>query len=415
MILSVCLILLLCFCTGTGAATIQYQYDANGNLIQGDGKHFRYNDANKLVEIRLKDENGPVIAEYVYDHSGQRIKKIENGVVTYYVSKHFEKVVRGANPGETKYYFANGQRVARKNSAGSLSYFHADHLGGTNAVTDSAGSLAERTKYYPFGDIREGGNERYTYTGKEKDKASEFYYFEARHYHSGYRHFTQADIIVPSMYDPQNLNRYAYVKNNPLKYIDPHGYSVKEWAKGKYEKGKAWAKDKYDKGKEKYGMAKSHIKEQAAKAKKRYEIAETTCSVAGSMAKSYAKSQHLKRNIRNREQAGKLTHEKGNIYLDEAGREWKKLSMVKNVFHNKPTDTIIHYKVYIRTIGMYQYKINEKYISGNDEIILTPKGENLSTGRYQQTYNFFNLDKNPILHGVFDVTPHFLFGANYEY
>ncbi len=49
MMLSVCLILLLCFYTGTGAATIQYQYDANGNLIQGDGKHFRYNDVYSLV------------------------------------------------------------------------------------------------------------------------------------------------------------------------------------------------------------------------------------------------------------------------------------------------------------------------------------------------------------------------------
>jgi len=51
--------------------SLSYQYDTNGNLISGDGKYYEYNDANQLAKVRHGDQNGPVIAEYVYDHTGQ--------------------------------------------------------------------------------------------------------------------------------------------------------------------------------------------------------------------------------------------------------------------------------------------------------------------------------------------------------
>jgi hypothetical protein len=37
-------------------------------------------------------------------------------------------------------------------------------------------------------------------------------------------HFTQPDDIIQNVYDPQVLNRYAYVRNNPLRYTDPSGH-----------------------------------------------------------------------------------------------------------------------------------------------------------------------------------------------
>ena len=36
--------------------------------------------------------------------------------------------------------------------------------------------------------------------------------------------FLSADTIVPGYTNPQNLNRYSYVTNNPLRYIDPTGH-----------------------------------------------------------------------------------------------------------------------------------------------------------------------------------------------
>jgi len=87
---------------------------ANGNLIQGDGKYYEYNDANQLIRVGHENAGGPILAEYFYDYTGQRIKKVENGVTTYYIGKHFEKQVDNTGQKNTSYYFANGERVAKK-------------------------------------------------------------------------------------------------------------------------------------------------------------------------------------------------------------------------------------------------------------------------------------------------------------
>ncbi len=233
--------------TEVGASTsLTYQYDANGNLTQGDGKYFEYNDFNQLVSVRHGDANGPVIAQYFYDHQGQRVKKIEQGVVTYYIGKHYVSQVDGNTVTNTNYYFANGQRVAKKDSSGNLSYYLSDHLGGTNAVVDSSGNLVERTNYFPFGDIRQGGTDRFTYTGKEKDKFTDSFYFEARYYNSGLKHFSQSDTVAPDTYNAQNWNKYSYVTNNPTNLLDPDGHAAIGSNKWMHELIRA---QQYDKGK----------------------------------------------------------------------------------------------------------------------------------------------------------------------
>lgn len=224
--------MILLTCEVYASTSLTYVYDANGNLINGDGKYYEYNDANQLVKVRHGDQSGPAIAEYFYDYTGQRVKKIEDGLTTYYIGKYYETKVSGDTKTNTSYFFANGERVAKKDPLGNMYYYHSDHLGGTNVLTDSGGNLVERIKYYPFGEIREGGNEKYSFTGKEKDRSTDYYYFEARYYNPEFKHFTQADTALPDIYNPQNLNRYSYVVNNPLRFIDPNGHSAigtNEW------------------------------------------------------------------------------------------------------------------------------------------------------------------------------------------
>ena len=81
----------------------------------------------------------------------------------------------------------------------------------------------EETTYYPFGSVFEGGNSRYTYTGKETDSTGLSYYGSRYYSADVLRGFTQADTLIPDTYDPQALNRYSYVLNNPYKYVDPSG------------------------------------------------------------------------------------------------------------------------------------------------------------------------------------------------
>ena len=196
-------------------------YDANGNLVEDGSFVYVYNDANRLTEVLKKSENNRSIAEFVYDENGKRVVKTENGVVSYYISRDYD-IEDGE---ETVYYFANGGRVAKESAEGMFWYLD-DHLGSTNVMIDESGQLVERTLYYPFGGHREGGTEKYSFTGKEFDSEIGLYYFEARYYNPETFVFTQADTILPSLYNSQGLNRYSYCYNNPIRFIDPSGHII---------------------------------------------------------------------------------------------------------------------------------------------------------------------------------------------
>jgi RHS repeat-associated protein len=52
------------------------------------------------------------------------------------------------------------------------------------------------------------------------------YYYNARWYDPQIGHFTQADPIVPNIYNPMSLDKFAYTLNNPVRYTDPSGHDV---------------------------------------------------------------------------------------------------------------------------------------------------------------------------------------------
>ncbi|MCI5130696.1 MAG: hypothetical protein D3904_04070 [Candidatus Electrothrix sp. EH2] len=252
-----CFSTILCYClpcflltllnTPAESALIKFEYDPAGNMVSEQGKYYEYNDANQLVRVRKDSPDGEILAEYVYDYQGQRVKKIENGVTTYYIGKHYEERKGATVDEKTSYFFANSQRIAKssqKNKAPpEVSYYLNNHLGSADVIIDEQGTQTDRIRYFPYGGYRTFPKEKHTFTGKERDEVTDNYYFEARYYNPNIRRFTQADTIVPDLYDPQSLNRYAYVLNNPIKYIDPTGHapkprqnSLKKWFRAKQNK-----------------------------------------------------------------------------------------------------------------------------------------------------------------------------------
>ena len=53
-------------------------------------------------------------------------------------------------------------------------------------------------------------------------------FYNARWYDPALSHFTQADTLIPDPYNSQDYNRYAYTRNNPVKYIDPSGHKIED-------------------------------------------------------------------------------------------------------------------------------------------------------------------------------------------
>ncbi len=88
-----------------------------------------------------------------------------------------------------------------------------------------------------------------SYTGKERDLNSDGFptgldYFGARYYSGAQGRFTSPDpvwITPRRMLDPQELNLYAYVRNNPLRYVDPDGTILELAASSEEEARKKWA------------------------------------------------------------------------------------------------------------------------------------------------------------------------------
>ncbi len=131
------------------------------------------------------------------------------------------------------YYYANGQRIAvRRSGYGSdnnLFWLLTDHLGSTAVTLWPGGAKKAELRYKAFGETRYTLNSTpttYRYTGQREESAIGLCFYRGRWYDVVLGRFVQADTIVPDPADPQDLNRYAYVRNSPLNYTDPSGHAI---------------------------------------------------------------------------------------------------------------------------------------------------------------------------------------------
>ena len=87
--------------------------------------------------------------------------------------------------------------------------------------------VASLTEYAPFGTLTSGSlpESAVGFTGQRLDESTGLYFYNSRYYDPSLGRFIQADYLIPSFEDPQSLNRYAYARNNPVRFIDPTGHS----------------------------------------------------------------------------------------------------------------------------------------------------------------------------------------------
>jgi RHS repeat-associated protein len=144
-------------------------------------------------------------------------------------------------------------------SSAQIHWLVADHLGTPRMIFDQSGALANmnRHDYLPFGEeigANVGGrsssqgytlsdNVRQKFTSKERDIETGLDYFLARYFGSSQGRFTSPDefeggpdelfvhknkgkqaLPYAEVSQPQSLNKYTYVYNNPLRFIDPDGH-----------------------------------------------------------------------------------------------------------------------------------------------------------------------------------------------
>ncbi|ACL02910.1 hypothetical protein Dalk_1207 [Desulfatibacillum aliphaticivorans] len=133
----------------------------------------------------------------------------------------------------TKYIFGADRRIAKITDGEGIQYFSKDHLGSSTVVTDDSGAVVEQADYRPFGEYRfytgtVATPTPYKYTDQELDESTGLYNYDARHYDPAIGRFISPDSLIPNLYDPQQLNPYAYCRNNPLIYVDPTGHEPRQ-------------------------------------------------------------------------------------------------------------------------------------------------------------------------------------------
>jgi RHS repeat-associated protein len=205
-------------------------YDAAGNLL-GDGVHvYSYDAENRILNV-----DSGTTGLYVYDASGNRVAKAAGSTTTYYVYNPDGQVdsERDANNNWVQTYIHFGGKLVAMYRSSNTGFFHQDHLGSTRLVTLANKSIYENMDFLPFGEqIAGSSGVTHKFTGKERDSESSLDYFGARYYSSSLGRFMSPDwsasptsVPYAAFGNPQSLNLYGYVKNNPLNVTDVDGHT----------------------------------------------------------------------------------------------------------------------------------------------------------------------------------------------
>src|SRR5882762_6295377 len=169
---------------------------------------------------------------YTYDADGNRVEKANGSTGTLYWYMTLGIVGESDLTGTMKseYVFFGGERVARRDlvTPTGVFYYFADHLKTASVITNAAGVIKSESDYYPWGgelQFTNNDSNHYKFTGKERDTETGLDYFGGRYYGNALGRFLTPDfggpMLIPDpvpwadLENPQTLNLYAYVQNNP--------------------------------------------------------------------------------------------------------------------------------------------------------------------------------------------------------
>ncbi|MDC1174213.1 carboxypeptidase regulatory-like domain-containing protein [Bacteriovoracaceae bacterium] len=243
-----------------------YSYDNNGNLTTKVTKdhsktiNYSYSSENQLIRIQWYD--GTTLtkeAHYLYDALGRRVQKEiidqqdnTNNFTRKFVYDGNEIIAQlDENNVELTRYTHSGLRTddvlsveltqagVDKNlgtTVGSFQYIK-DAQGTVVDLVDNSGSKVQHHAYSAFGKLLKitdgNGNDvtdappvapYFTYTGREWDAESGLYYYRARYLDPSTGRFLTVDPDAGDIRSPiTHINKYTYVGNNPVMFVDPSG------------------------------------------------------------------------------------------------------------------------------------------------------------------------------------------------
>ncbi len=153
---------------------------------------------------------------------GNRLSQTAAAATTQYVLDRGAGLTQVLSDGTNTYLYGNG-RLTQYQAA--MQYFGADGLGSVRQIIDASAQVVGSSRYDPYGSLmsQSGATSVFAFAGEQQDSYIKLLYLRARWYDYGTGRFTQPDTIISDYANPQNINGYAYVVNNPVLYVDPSG------------------------------------------------------------------------------------------------------------------------------------------------------------------------------------------------
>jgi RHS repeat-associated protein len=182
-----------------------------------------YDNENRLKQAMLPSG---LVVNYKYDGLGRRIQRTTSaGANERYVYDGHDALIDLNSDWSVANTYLNDLGIdnhLRQTSATTgVSCFLTGHLGSTSALTNADGILVEQNVYDSFGNSSGSARTRYSYTGRERDPETGMLYYRARFYDPQLGRFISEDLIGLDA----GINPYAYVKNEPVRFIDPFGFT----------------------------------------------------------------------------------------------------------------------------------------------------------------------------------------------
>ena len=209
--------------TTVNGVTDDYSYDNHGNIIEMGHlplMNWDFKDQLQYTSMQKVDVDSgkkPIITYYIYDSSGQRIRKVTESEADVGETPRLQKEriylgefevyheYNGNNPNniklkrETLHIMDDEKRIAivdtltQENQhiqSQNIRYQFTDLLGSSNMELDENNQIISYEEYYPYGsssyqggrNVTETNLKRFRYVGKERDEENGFYYYGARYY-----------------------------------------------------------------------------------------------------------------------------------------------------------------------------------------------------------------------------------------
>jgi len=225
------------------AGSDTYDYDANGHVTKRNGSIVRWTSYNLPSMINM----GNFYAAFTYAPDRRRLRQVSpyatGKEITIYVGEQMEKL---STPVRTHWKHrlptpsGEVQVIRRSDGRTETLYLASDHLGSVDAVLNATGAVLARPSFNAWGGRRGSSwqgspsqsewqaiadTTRRGYTGHEQLDNVMLVHMNGRVYDPVIGRFLSADPFIDCAESTQGWNRYSYVKNSPLAFTDPSGYS----------------------------------------------------------------------------------------------------------------------------------------------------------------------------------------------